>query len=100
MGISPGSQDERMILGRWIKMGKELIVGTFPLGESVLDPHIKRPDDIAVRAEEYVKFDQEVGGELSHLKGKFRYALETYYRDTWGPYLPSDEDLRNYYGRS
>ena len=98
MNISPGSEDERMILGKWIKLGRELIVGTFPLGESILDPNVQRPDDVAKRAEEYVKFDHEVGEKLSHLKGKFRYALETYYRDTWGPYLPSDEDLKKYYG--
>tara|TARA_B100000686_G_scaffold353120_1_gene457439 strand:- start:2275 stop:2571 length:297 start_codon:yes stop_codon:yes gene_type:complete len=98
MTISPGSEDERMALGRWIKMGRELIVGTFPLGESTLDPNVKREGAIAQRAEEYVKYDHEVGEKLSHLRGKFRYALETYYRDTWGPYLPSDEDLKKYYG--
>ena len=98
MAIPPGSEDERMLLAKWIKMGRELVVGSFPLGESVLDPNVKRPDDLAQKAEAYVKFDQEVAKKLSHLKGKFRYALETYYRETWGPYLPSDQEIQKYYG--
>ena len=98
MAIPPGSEDERMLLAKWIKMGRELVVGSFPLGESVLDPNVKRPDDLAQKAEAYVKFDQEVAKKLSHLKGKFRYALETYYRDTWGPSLPSDQEIQQYHG--
>lgn len=98
MSISPGSEEERLMLGRWIKMGRELIVGTFPLGESILDPKVQRPPEVETRARAYVEFDHVVAEKLSHLKGKFRYALETYYRDTWGPYLPSDEEIRNIYG--
>ena len=98
MAISPGSEDERMLLAKWIKMGRDLVVGSFPLGESVLDPNVKRPDEVAQKAEAYVQFDHEVAEKLFHLKGKFRYALETYYRETWGPYLPSDHEIQQYYG--
>ena len=98
MSISPGSEDERMVLAKWIKMGRDLVVGSFPLGESILDPNLKRPDDVGKKAEAYVKFDREVAEKLSHLKGKFRYSVETYYRDTWGPYFPSDQEIQQYYG--
>jgi|TARA_B110000438_G_scaffold228994_1_gene223679 hypothetical protein len=94
MSISPGSDEERLLLGKWIKMGNNLIVATFPFGESLLDPKVKRDDDSAKRAEVYVKFDHEVAEQLFHLKGKFRYALETYFRDTWGATLPTDEELK------
>ena len=94
MAISPGSDEERLMLGRWIKLGRDLVVATFPLGESLLDPKVKRDPEVEERAQAYVKFDHEVGKELSHLKGKFRYALETYFRDTWGPYLPTDDELK------
>ena len=98
MTISPGSEDEQMLLAKWIKMGRDLIVGSFPLGESVLDSNVKRPEDLAQKAKDYVKFDHEVAEKLPHLKGKFRYALETYYRETWGPYLPSDQEIEQFYG--
>ena len=98
MSISPGSDEERLLLGKWIKMGNNLIVATFPFGESLLDPKVKRDDGTAKRAEEYVKFDHEVAEQLSHLKGKFRYALETYFRDTWGATLPTDEELKEFDG--
>ena len=98
MPIAPGSQEERMLLAKWIKMGQDLIVASFPLGESVLDPKVKRSDDVTQKVEAYVKLDHEVAEKLSHLKGKFRYSLETYYRDTWGPYLPSDQEIKEYYG--
>lgn len=93
MSISPGSDEERLLLGKWIKMGQNLIVATFPFGESLIDPKVKRDDETAQKAEEFVKFDHEVAEKLSHLKGKFRYALETYFRETWGPQLPSDEEI-------
>ena len=98
MAISPGSEDERMLLAKWIKMGHELVISSFPLGESVLDPNVKRLDDVAQKVEAYVEFDHEVAQKLPHLKGKIRYALETYYRDTWGPFLPSDQEIQQYYG--
>lgn len=91
MKIEPGSEEERRLLGKWIKMGRNLIVASSPFGESYLDPNIKREESVAARTEEFVKFDHEVVERLPHLKGKFRYALETYFRDNWGPYLPKDE---------
>jgi len=44
-----------------------------------------------VQAEDYVKFDHEVAKKLPHMEGKFRYELETYYSNTWGPYLPKND---------
>ena len=90
MAIEPGSEEERLLLGRWIKKGQHLIVGTSAMGESYLDPNIKREGDLARLSEEYVKIDHEVAEKLPHLKGKFRYGLEKYFRDHWGPYLPKD----------
>ena len=98
MNISPGSEEERLMLGRWIKMGRDLIISSFPLGESIMDPKVERSPEVEEKAKAYVEFDHVVGEKLTHLKGKFRYALETYYRDTWGPYLPSDEEINNHYG--
>ena len=98
MPAEVGTDEERIMLGRWIQKGQGLIVGGSPLGGAYLDPNVERPKDTQEKSQEYVKFDHEVGAKLSHLKGKFRYALETYYRDTWGPYLPSEEDLKKYYG--
>lgn len=98
MSISPGSDEERLLLGKWIKMGQNLIVATFPFGESLIDPKIKRDEETAKKAEEFVKYDHEIAAKLSHLKGKFRYALETYYRETWGPTLPTDEELEKLNG--
>jgi len=98
MSISPGSDEERLLLGKWIKMGNNLIVATFPFGESLLDPRVKRDDLTAKKAEEYVQFDHEIAEKLSHLKGKFRYSLETYFRDTWGATLPTEEELEKLNG--
>ena len=46
--------------------------------------------EIQEKSEEYVEFDHYAAEELPHLKGKFRYELEKYYRDRYGPYLPKD----------
>ena len=45
---------------------------------------------IQEKYEEYVKFDHHAAEQLSHLTGRFRYELEKYYRDRYGPYLPKD----------
>ena len=42
------------------------------------------------KSEEYVKFDHEAAEQLPYLKGRFRYELEKYYRDRYGPYLPKE----------
>jgi hypothetical protein len=90
MAIEPGSDEERLLLGRWIKKGQGLIVSGSPMGESYLDPKVKRDAEVNRVSEEYVKLDQDVAEQLPHLKGRFRYELEKYYRDHWGPYLPKD----------
>ncbi|MBI4388648.1 MAG: hypothetical protein HY580_00580 [Nitrospinae bacterium] len=90
MTIQPGSDEERLLLGRWIRKGQGLIVAGSAMGESYLDPRVKREGDSAVKSEEYVKFDHEAAEKLPHLKGKFRYELEKYFRDHWGPYLPKE----------
>ena len=92
MAIEPGSDEERLLLGKWIRKGASLIVGTSALGESYLDPNVKRTEELQVKSEEYVEFDHKVSEELPHLKGKFRWDLEKYFRDHWGPYLPKEED--------
>ena len=90
MAIEPGTDEERLMLGRWIKKGQSLIVGTSALGDSYLDPNIKREEDLEKKSQEYVAFDHQVVEELPHLKGRFRWNLEKYYRDRYGPYLPQD----------
>ena len=90
MPIEPGTDEERLMLGRWIKRGQSLIVGTSSLGDSYLDPNVKRDKEIQKKSEDYVAFDHKVREELTHLKGKFRWDLEKYYRDRYGPYLPED----------
>jgi hypothetical protein len=37
-----------------------------------------------------VKLDHETAEKLPHHRGKFRWDLEKYYRDKFGPYLPKD----------
>ncbi len=88
MAVEKGSEEERMILGKWIKMGQGLIVAGSAMGDSYLDANIIRPDDIEERSQNYVKFDHEIVEKLPHLKGRFRWDLEKYYRDRFGPYLP------------
>jgi hypothetical protein len=90
MAIEPGTEEERLMLGRWIKKGQGLIVGSSALGDSYLDPNVKREEDVEKKSTEYVAFDHEVAHELPHLKDKFRWDLEKYYRDRYGPYLPQD----------
>ncbi len=90
MAIESGTEEERLVLGKWIKMGQKLIVGTSSLGESYLDPNVKREEDIEEKSIEYVAYDHQVAKELPHLKGRFRWDLEKYYRDRYGPYLPKD----------
>ena len=90
MAIEVGTDEERVMLGRWIKMGQGLIVGGSCLGGAYLDSNIKRPDDIQKKSEEYVDFDHYAAEQMPHLKGRFRYALEKYYRDRYGPYLPKE----------
>jgi hypothetical protein len=90
MAIEPGTEEERLMLGRWIKRGQKLIVGTSCLGDSYIDSNVKRTEEVQKQSEEYVAFDHKVSEELPHLKGKFRWDLEKYYRDRYGPYLPED----------
>ena len=91
MTIKTSSDEERLLLGRWIKKGQGLIVGGSALGDSYLDPNVKRPDDVEERSAKYVQFDHEAAVKLPHLKGRFRWDLEKYYRDQYGPYLPKDD---------
>ena len=90
MSIEAGSDEERIMLGRWIIKGQGLIVGGSPLGDAYLDPNIKRSTDIQEKSEEYVSFDHHAAEKLPYLKGRFRYELEKYYRDRYGPYLPKE----------
>jgi len=90
MAIETGSDEERLLLGRWIKRGQDLIVASSAMGESYLDPNVKRDPEVQKLSEEYVKFDHEVSQQLTHLKGRFRWDLEKYYRDHFGPYLPKE----------
>ena len=90
MPIKSGTDEERIMLGRWIQKGQGLIVGGSPLGDAYFDSNIKRPDDIQEKAKEYVKFDHHAAEQLPYLKGRFRYELEKYYRDRYGPYLPKE----------
>jgi hypothetical protein len=90
MAIEPGTDEERLTLGRWIKKGQNLIVGTSALGDSYLDPNVKREEDLEKKSQDYVVFDHQVVEDLPHLKGRFRWDLEKYYRDRYGPYLPQD----------
>ena len=90
MPIESGTEEERLMLGKWIKKGQKLIVGTSALGDSYLDPNVKREEDIEKKSVEYVAYDHKVAEELPHLKGRFRWDLEKYYRDRYGPYLPQD----------
>ena len=91
MAIEPGSEEERLLLGKWIRKGRELIVGTSAMGESYLDANVQRTDEVQALSEEYVQFDHDVSEQLPHLKGRFRWDLEKYFRDHWGPYLPKEE---------
>lgn len=88
--IEPGSEEEQILLARWIRRGRDLIVGTSAMGDSYLDPNLKRDAEVQKQTEDYVKFDHEVVKELPHLKGRFRWDLEKYYRDHFGPYLPKE----------
>ena len=88
MSVEKGSEEEKLLLGKWIKMGRGLIVSGSPMGDSYLDGNIKRPEEIEGKSVEFVKFDHEVAEKLPHLKGRFRWDLEKYYRDRFGPYLP------------
>ena len=76
MAIEPGTEEERLMLGQWIKRGQKLIVGTSALGDSYLDPNVKREEDVEKKSVDYVAFDHKVAEELPYLKGKFRWDLE------------------------
>ena len=90
MTIEAGTDEERIMLGRWIKKGQGLIVGGSPLGDAYLDSNVKRSADIQKKSKLYVEFDKYVAEQMPYLKGRFRYELEKYYRDRYGPYLPKD----------
>jgi hypothetical protein len=80
MAVEKGSEEERLILGKWIKMGQGLIVAGSAMGDSYLDPNIVRPAELEEKSQEYVKLDHDVAEKLPHLKGRFRWDLEKYYR--------------------
>lgn len=86
--IEPGTEEEMMLLARWIRRGRDLVVGSSAMGESYLDPNVKREEEVQKLTEDYVKLDHEVAVQLPHLKGRFRWDLEKYFRDHFGPYLP------------
>ena len=88
MTVEKGSEEERLILGKWIKIGQGLIVAGSAMGESYLDANIIRPEDVEEKSRYYVDYDHEAAKKLPHLKGRFRWDLEKYYRERFGPYLP------------
>ena len=88
--IQSGSDEERLMLGRWIKKAEGLIIASSPLGESYMDPKIQREEEVQKLSEEYVEFDHRVAKELPHLKGRYRWDLEKYFRENYGPYLPKE----------
>ena len=90
MLIEAGTDEERIMLGGWIQKGQGLIVGGSSFGDAYLDPNIDRPKGIQEKSEEYVKFDHNAAEQMPYLKGRFRYELEKYYRDRYGPYLPKE----------
>ncbi len=78
------------MLGRWIRKAEGLIVSSSPMGESYMDPNVKRDDEAQKLAKEYVEFDHDVAQELPHLKGRYRWDLEKYFSENYGPYLPKE----------
>ncbi|MCH8158058.1 MAG: hypothetical protein IID18_09985 [Nitrospinae bacterium] len=90
MPIEQDTDKERIMLGRWIKNGQGLIVSGSPLGDAYLDPNVKRDEDVQEKSENFVVIDKEAAEQMPHLKGRFRYDLEKYYRDRYGPYLPKE----------
>ena len=78
MAIEAGTEEERLMLGQWIKRGQKLIVGTSALGDSYLEPNVKREEEIEKKSQDYVALDHKVAVELPHLKGRFRWDLEKY----------------------
>ena len=52
MPAEVGTDEERIMLGRWIQKGKGLIVGGSHLGAAYLDPTIERPKDTQEKSEE------------------------------------------------
>ena len=68
--VEPGTDEERLMLGRWIKRGQKLIVGTSCLGDSYLDANVKRDEETQKQSEEYVAFDHKVSllyGQKQHI---------------------------------
>ena len=51
MPVEVGTDEERIMLGRWIQKGQGLIVGGSPLGDAYLDPNIERPKNIQEKSE-------------------------------------------------
>ena len=49
--IEPGTDEERLILGRWIKRGQKLIVGTSSLGDSYIDANVIRDEETQKKSE-------------------------------------------------
>ena len=88
--IKPGSDAERLMLGRWIRKAEGLIVSSSAMGESYMDPNVKRDREAQKLAKEYVEFDHDVAQELPHLKGRYRWDLEKYFSENYGPYLPKE----------
>ena len=78
------------MLGRWIKKAEGLVIASSALGESYLDPNVQREDAVQKLSEEYVELDHIVAKELPHLKGRYRWDLEKYFRENYGPYLPKE----------
>ena len=79
MVIEPGTEEERLMLGQWIKKGQKLIVGTSALGDSYLDPNVKREEDIEKKSEDYVTLDHKVARSEERRGGKEC-------RSRWSPY--------------
>ena len=57
MAVEPNSEEERLLLGKWIKKAEDLIVSSSAMGESYFDPKVQRDPEITKRSEDYVKFD-------------------------------------------
>ncbi len=98
MVVEPNSEEERRLLGQWIKKAADLIVASSAMGESYLDPKVQRDPEITQRAEDYVKFDHEgvLYGMNTRIRGTdmdIRLARKALWSDVSGKLDLPDEVL-------
>jgi len=88
--IEPGSDEERIALRDFIRLGRKVSRSDYPVGHAYIDArcgYMYGTEEFA-----YVWTDNLIRLQLPHLQGKTQIELKEYYKETFGGPAPSNAE--------